>query len=163
MRRIIQVCLGDEQRLTGLLRYDQQGTRESAAFEYDGGWLAAAERFEIDPALQLVAGPQFHKKGRDGSVFHSSIADTEPDGWGRRVIQRDHAKQRQESRRAGEAVDARPLNSLDYLLAVDDFSRVGAIRLRDENGVLPASNRGGPTDGATIDRIGAIAGRHPGG
>jgi serine/threonine-protein kinase HipA len=61
------------------------------------------------------------------SAFHAAIADTEPDGWARRVIQRDHAKRRQEAKRAGETIDSRPLNSMDYLLAVDDFSRVGAL------------------------------------
>src|SRR5262245_48492656 len=124
MRRTIQVCLGSEPRRIGTIRYDQQGARESAAFEYDAEWLTAADRFTIDPALQLVAGPQFHKKTRDGSIFHAAIADTEPDGWGRRVIQRDYAKRRQEVRRAGTEVEVRPLNELDYLLAVDDFSRV---------------------------------------
>jgi serine/threonine-protein kinase HipA len=136
MRRAIQVYLGDVPRRAGAIRYDQQGARESAIFEYGAEWLGAADRFTIDPALQLVAGPQFHKKSRDGSVFHAAIADTEPDGWGRRVIQRDHAKQRHEARRAGEAVETRPLNALDYLLAVDDFSRVGALRLQDEHGVF---------------------------
>jgi len=136
MRRTIQVFLGDEPRRIGAIRYDQQGARESAAFEYDPEWLVAADRFAIDPALQLVPGGQFHKKTRDGSIFHAAIADTEPDGWGRRVIQRDHAKRRQEARRAGEGVEVRPLNALDYLLAVDDLSRVGALRLQDEDGVF---------------------------
>ncbi|WP_237355848.1 type II toxin-antitoxin system HipA family toxin [Xanthobacter sp. YC-JY1] len=116
------------------MRYDQQGARESATFEYDAAWLPAADRFAIEPGLPLVAGPQFHRKTRDGSVFHAAIADTEPDGWGRRVIQRDHAKRRQEARRAGQAVETRPLNAMDYLLAVDDVSRVGALRLQDEDG-----------------------------
>jgi serine/threonine-protein kinase HipA len=60
--------------------------------------LASPDRFAIEPNLPLVTGPQFHRKSRDGSVFHGSIADTEPDGWGRRVILRDHAKRRQEAR-----------------------------------------------------------------
>jgi serine/threonine-protein kinase HipA len=81
-----------------------------------------------------VGGAQFHRKSRDGSVFHAAIADTEPDGWGKRVIQRDHAKRRQHARRAGKVVEARPLNSMDYLLAVDDVSRVGALRVQDEDG-----------------------------
>ncbi len=134
MRRTIAIRLGAEARPLGVLRYDQQGARESATFEYDAAWLAAADRFAIEPGLPLVAGPQFHRKVRDGSVFHAAIADTEPDGWGRRVIQRDHAKRRQEARRAGQAVEARPLNAMDYLLAVDDVSRVGALRLQDEDG-----------------------------
>lgn len=133
MRRTIRIRLGEEARLVGTLRYDQQGARESAAFEYDETWLAAHDRFAIEPGLPLVGGPQFHRKTRDGSVFHAAIADTEPDGWGRRVIQRDHAKRRQEARRAGGEVDSKPLNALDYLLAVDDVSRVGALRLQDED------------------------------
>ncbi len=134
MRRTIKVRLGAEGRPVGILRYDQQGARESAAFEYDPAWLSATHRFALAPALPLVAGPQFHRKDRDGSVFHPVIADTEPDGWGRRVIQRDHAKRRQDARRTGEAVDARPLNAMDYLLAVDDVGRVGALRFQDEAG-----------------------------
>lgn len=134
MRRTITVHLGDDARPLGVLRYDSQGARESAAFEYDPAWLADGERFAVEPGLPLVAGPQFHRKTRDGSVFHAAIADTEPDGWGRRVIQRDHAKRRQEARRRGEPVEARPLNAIDYLLAVDDVSRVGALRLQDEGG-----------------------------
>jgi len=136
MSRTIDVCLGDEARLVGRLRYDQQGSRESAAFEYDATWLAAEDRFALEPGLPLVTGPQYHRKMGDSSVFHPVIADTEPDGWGRRVIQRDHAKRRQDARRAGEAVETRPLNALDFLLAVDDVSRIGAIRMRDETGVF---------------------------
>ena len=134
MRRTIAIRLGEEASPLGVLHYDQQGARESATFEYDPVWLDAIDRFAIDPGLPLVSGPQFHRKTREGSVFHAAIADTEPDGWGRRVIQRDHAKRRQEARRRGEPVEARPLNAMDYLLAVDDVSRVGALRFQDEDG-----------------------------
>lgn len=136
MKRTIQLQIGDDARPLGTIHYNQQGARESAAFEYDPAWLAAPDRFAIDPALPLVTGAQFHRKTKDGSIFHPAIADTEPDGWGRRVIQRDYAKRRQEARRTGGGTDVQPLNALDYLLAVDDVSRVGALRLRDEDGVF---------------------------
>jgi serine/threonine-protein kinase HipA len=136
MKRTIAIALGDNERNLARLRYDVQGARENAAFEYDADWLAAGDRFAIEPGLPLLAGPQFHRKGRSGSVFHGAVADTEPDGWARRVILRDHAKQRQDARRAGEGGESGALNSLDFLLAVDDFSRVGALRFRDEHGVL---------------------------
>ena len=136
MKRTIKVFFGDEPRLLGRIRYSAEGARESAAFEYDSSWLSAPDRFSIDPGLQLVPGPQFHKKARDASIFHAAIADTEPDGWGRRVVLRDHAKRMQEARRSGARVDARPLNDLDFLLAVDDESRVGALRFQDEQGVF---------------------------
>jgi serine/threonine-protein kinase HipA len=86
--------------------------------------------------LRLVAGVQFHRKTQDGSTFHAAIADTEPDGWGRRVILRDHAKRRQSARRAGAKVETRPLNAPDFLLAVDNFSCVGALRFQDEDGMF---------------------------
>ncbi|MBI5505184.1 MAG: HipA domain-containing protein [Deltaproteobacteria bacterium] len=136
MKRAVRVFAGDEPRLLGTIRYEAQGSRESAMFQYDAGWLAAPDCFAIDPALPLVGGPQFHRKTRDGSIFHAAISDTEPDGWGRRVILRDHAKRRQQARRSGEELEARPLTSIDFLLAVDDFARVGALRFQDEDGVF---------------------------
>ncbi|MGH7225258.1 MAG: HipA N-terminal domain-containing protein, partial [Gemmataceae bacterium] len=102
------MALGENARSLGTLRFDAQGARENAAFEYDAAWLAGTDGFAIDPSLPLVAGPQFHRKERGGSVFHGAIADTEPDGWARRVILRDHAKRRQEARRAGADVESRP-------------------------------------------------------
>lgn len=72
--------------------------------------------------LQLAPGHQVHKAASPSdSVFHAAIADTAPDAWGRRVIARDHAKRR----KAEPQLSA--LTELDYLLAVDDFSRVGAL------------------------------------
>lgn len=136
MKRTLQVFLGNESRFLGTLHYDQTGAREHAAFAYDETWLAAPERFAIEPALPLVAGVQFHRKAAEGSVFHAAIADTEPDGWGRRVIARDHAKRRQAKRRAGQEAGSAQLNAVDFLLAVDDGSRVGALRFRDEAGVF---------------------------
>jgi serine/threonine-protein kinase HipA len=135
MKRVIDVMM-DDRPPVGTLRYDLQGRRENAAFEYGAGWLGDPARFALGPTLPLQAGPQFHRKTRDGSLFHAAIADTEPDGWAKRVITRDHAKRRQELRRGGEKGDTSPPNALDFLLAVDDASRVGALRFRDENGVF---------------------------
>jgi serine/threonine-protein kinase HipA len=135
MKRTIEVFLGEDPRRVGTLHYNQEGARESSIFTYDAEWLAHDKRFEIDPLLPLQAGPQFRQKAKEGSVFHHAIADTEPDGWGQNVIRRDHAKRRAAARAAG--ADLPPLvNSLDFLLEVDDVSRVGALRFRDEEGVF---------------------------
>lgn len=136
MKRTIKVFVGESARLVGLLRFDSQGARQSAGFEYHPTWLEAEDAFAIEPNLPLVAGMQFHKKVRDGSVFHGAIADTEPDGWGRRVILRDHGKRRETDRRSGITVDPAPLGPLDFLLAVDDANRPGALRLQDESSIL---------------------------
>jgi len=137
MKRTIGVFLGDAGRRIGALRFDSQGARQSAAFAYDHQWLAASDRFALEPDLPLVTGAQFHKpRGRDASIFHGAIADTEPDGWARRVILRDHAKRRALARAAGEAQDHQLLTPIDFLLAVDDVNRVGALRFQDEEGVF---------------------------
>ncbi len=122
--------------LVGHLRYTHEGRREHAAFEYATSWLADPARYEIDPTLPLVSGFQFppHAKAKDTSRFHGAIADTEPDGWAQRVILRDQAKRRQAAKAAGETVPPSE-TALDFLLAVDDHARVGALRFRDEEGV----------------------------
>ena len=93
--------------------------------------------------MSAIAGPQFHRKIPNGSVFHGAFADTEPDGWAKRVILRDHAKRRQTARRAGNEPETVQLQTMDFLLAVDDASRVGALRFQDENGVFCRSTEPG--------------------
>jgi serine/threonine-protein kinase HipA len=154
MKRNVDVMLGDG-RHVGTLRYDLQGHRESAAFEYSAVWLGDAGRFALGPGLPLQPGPQFHRKSKDGSLFHAAIADTEPDGWAKRVILRDHIKHRQELRREGKE-EAQPLNALDYLLAVDDVSRVGALRFRDEDGVFRRAQEEGRRTAPPLVELGAL-------
>ena len=130
--------------LVGHLRYTQEGRREHASFEYVAEWLGTPTRYAIDPTLPLVNGPQFAPRGTDldASRFHGAIADTEPDGWARRVIRRDHAKRRQAAKARGEAMEV-VVTALDFLLAVDDSSRVGALRFRDEAGVCQRAQEPG--------------------
>jgi serine/threonine-protein kinase HipA len=154
MRRTIDVVLGDGLQV-GTLRYDLQGRRESAAFEYDAGWFGDPARFALGPTLPLQAGPQFHHKAKDGSLFHAAIADTEPDGWAKRLILRDHIRRRQELRRE-EKEEAQPINALDYLLAVDDVSRVGALRFRDEDGVIQRAQEEGRRTAPPLIELGHL-------
>lgn len=143
MKRTLHIFLGDSKRPVGKLHFDQSGAREHTAFAYDAAWLTASDRFRLEPGLPLVSGAQFHRKAPEGSVFHGIIADTEPDGWGRRVILRDHAKRRQASRHSGKEVAQAHPNAVDFLLAVDDENRVGALRFRDEEGIFQRANEPG--------------------
>jgi serine/threonine-protein kinase HipA len=130
IRQQVQVYIGKAEQPLGSLMYVRQGRRENCAFAYDATWLANATRFNVSADLQLLPGHQSHKAASPhDSVFHGAIADTAPDAWGRRVIARNHAKRRKADPRLAA------LTELDYLLAVDDFSRVGALRLRDKDGV----------------------------
>ena len=143
MRRRISIHLGSSTEPFAELLHDKQGARESGAFVYSESWLSHSERFEIEPALPLVTGPQFAKKSSDRSVFHGAIRDTEPDGWARRVILREHAKRREAVRAKGGSWSGSPLSELDFLLAVDDESRMGALRFCDENGVFQGTTANG--------------------
>ncbi len=143
MKRTIQVMLGRDALRVGTLHFEAVGARQRSAFAYGDSWLKAADRFALEPGLPLVAGPQFHRKAGDDSVFHAAVADTEPDGWAKRVILRDHAKRRQEARRAGLEPASTQLNAMDFLHAVDDASRVGALRFQDEQGVFCGASEPG--------------------
>lgn len=129
IKQQVEICLGKAGIPLGRLTYVKQGQRENTSFAYDESWLANPDRFKLSPDLELIAAYQQRKApSQHDSVFHFAIADTEPDAWGRRIISRDHTKRRKEDTRIT------PLTELDYLLAVDDFNRIGALRLRDKHG-----------------------------
>lgn len=138
LRQQVEVCMGQAGTPVGRLTYVKQGQRENTAFAYAPTWLTSPERFKVSPDLELTADYQQRKAPSPGdSPFHFALADTAPDAWGRRVIARAHAKQR----RTDPALGA--LSELDYLLAVDDFSRVGALRLRTGAGQFSSSSAEG--------------------
>ena len=155
MKWIIDALLGDGLQV-GTLRYDLQGRLRKRRFQYGAGWLGEPAHFAPGPRFRSRWAGQFHGKSKDGSIFHAAIADTEPDGWARRVIMRDHIKRRQELRREGKEEEAQPLNALDYLLAMDDFSRVGALRFRDENGVLQRAEEEGRRTAPPLIELGHL-------
>lgn len=71
----------------------------------------------------MVAGSQFHRKVGGGPVFHAAIADTEPDGWGRRIVLRSRETATGARRSVKDASPVR-VNAVDFLLAVDGGGRV---------------------------------------
>lgn len=130
-RQRAQVCVGQSAWAAGTLSFVRDGRREYSVFEYDPRWLERRERFELSPDLPLAAGHFTRRAATDvDSSFPGALADTEPDAWGRRVIARAHARRRAHDRSLGA------LTRFDYLAAVDDESRVGALRLCDEHGTF---------------------------
>ncbi len=121
--------LGVQARPLGQLTYVRDGRREYSAFGYRAEWLEARDAFDVSPDLPLVSGWVTRRAPTaEDSPFPFAIADTEPDAWGVRVIARAHAKRR--------ALDSThpPLDRFDVLAAVDDGSRIGALRLMDAGG-----------------------------
>jgi serine/threonine-protein kinase HipA len=86
------------------------------AFEYAPEWLNRPGAFAIDPtSLPLRAGPHH------SATLFGAMQDCGPDRWGRMLIERAVRKQ---------VLARKPYQDLDYLLALDDTSRIGALRFR---------------------------------
>ncbi len=114
----VGVALGQSAIPLGELAYTKDGRREHSTFAYDATWLSNAAKFAISPDLPLVGGNQFRQApSKEDSIFHFAFADTEPDGWGCRVIARDHARRRKAALRDGKPVPNAELSEMDYLLA----------------------------------------------
>jgi serine/threonine-protein kinase HipA len=100
----------------GRLYTPKQGS--AVSFEYESQWLRRPDAFAIDPGgLPLQAGAQ-HR----ASLF-GAIADCGPDRWGRVLIERAVRK---------HVLTAKPYQDIDYVTALDDSSRQGALRFRLE-------------------------------
>lgn len=140
IRQAADVCLGGAAHKVGQLVFQRDGRREYSAFAYDREWLTDANGFEISPDLPMREGHYTRRAPTEqDSPFPFALADTEPDAWGKRIISRAHARRRQQD------PDLAPLTRFDFLAAVDDFSRVGALRLRDAGGRFLGSDTDSPT------------------
>ncbi|HNU68204.1 MAG TPA: HipA domain-containing protein [Myxococcota bacterium] len=143
----LDIRIGDQAALVGRLTFVSDSNRRYSTFSYDSGWLASKAVFTVSPDLALLAGHQIRKAPSDlDSSFFLALGDTEPDAWGRRVIARANARERRDN------PALRPLSELDYLCAVDDFSRVGALRICDGAGCfLGAGHDGGRRTPPLVD------------
>ena len=95
--------------------------RLGASFEYDTGWLSRRGAFALDPELPLGPGP-FHT----ARPLFRAFEDPAPDRWGQNLMRR---AERARARREGRA--PRTLGAVDFLVGVDDETRLGALRFRD--------------------------------
>jgi serine/threonine-protein kinase HipA len=128
-RHQAQIAIGANALPVGQLTFVRDGRREYSGFSYAPEWLRSRERFEISPDLPLRQGFVTRRAPSAlDSPFPFALADTAPDAWGARVIKRAHAKRR------AEDPTLAPLTAFEYLAAVDDFSRIGALRLVDAEG-----------------------------
>ena len=116
----VYVDLDNKPHLVGRLWLHVRKRVESATFRYEEGWLQNPERFALEPALQMDAGPHHTAAGKN---LFSAIGDSAPDRWGRALMMRAEARR---ARNAGEP--ARTLWEADFLLLVDDETRHGALR-----------------------------------
>jgi len=115
----VHMDIKGETRYIGLLRYLRKRRGQSSSFQYTDEWLSYDEAFAIDPAnLPLQHGAFFHNSVK--SALPGALRDTAPDRWGQILIKRA-------LRKSGKI---RTLSEIDYLLAMNDGTRIGALRYK---------------------------------
>lgn len=113
----------DGLRHVGSAYFHGQGARLRTSFAYTREWLGDSRAFALAPSASLQAS-SFQSEGLPGF-----LSDAAPDRWGRRLIFRGAQNQARQ-----EGVAMRSLDDVDYLLGVDDWSRMGALRLSVDGG-----------------------------
>jgi len=132
---LVYIDIEEKPVLVGRLWARERRGRETASFTYDETWLRSPERFALEPALTLSAGD--HHTPANKALF-GALGDSAPDRWGRNLMRR---AERQRARREGRAPHT--LLEIDYLLGVDDETRMGALRFAEQPGG-PFLASGGP-------------------
>ncbi|HEU4773600.1 MAG TPA: HipA domain-containing protein [Lysobacter sp.] len=124
--------------LVGHLTRSSSKTGEAVSFEYSPQWLDGQDPiagFQLDPQLYLAGGQIYARAGADR--LSGSFVDCSPDRWGKLLMDRREAiEAREQDRRV------RNLREWDYLVGVNDESRMGALRLWDNEEQVYRDARG---------------------
>ncbi len=112
--------------LVGELSFDSVRGNETYSFSYDKEWLAKYGDIFLSEDLQNFPGVQYTRPERD--IF-SCFSDALPDRWGRTLLNR-----REQIAAADEKRPVKRLTSFDYLMGIDDASRVGGFRFTKTKG-----------------------------
>ena len=92
------------------------------SFEYTENWLYNFSHIMLDPDLYNTKGRQFAPADKKIWGF---LSDCLPDRWGRKLL-----KRKEEILAIKENRDARDLTELDFLVGVNDESRMGGLRFK---------------------------------
>lgn len=114
----------DKPELVGELCYEKLRGSDSYAFQYDEHWLKGHAEVKLSEDINNYPGMQYTQPGQD--VF-GCFSDALPDRWGRTMLKRREQILASEEKRA-----VRSLSSFDYLMGIDDFSRMGDFRFKKE-------------------------------
>lgn len=114
----------DKPELIGELYYEKLRGSDSYAFKFDKNWLNAHADIKLSEDINNYPGMQYTQPEND--IF-GCFSDALPDRWGRTLL-----KRREQILAAEEKRAVRALSSFDYLIGIDDFSRMGGFRLKRE-------------------------------
>ena len=116
----------DTPQLIGELSCDSVRGSEIYGFSYNKEWLAKHGEVFLSEDLQNYPGIQYNRSGKD--IF-ACFSDALPDRWGRTLLNR-----REQIAAADEKRPVRRLTSFDYLMGIDDASRMGGFRFSETPG-----------------------------
>lgn len=121
----------------GILSALHSKGRKIFSFSFDNDWLKSEKPFFFDPEIDFVAGLQYSNKKNIFGIFSDSMPDT----WGTRLMKRREAILAKDEKRS-----ERTLYELDFLLGVNDGSRMGGLRFKlDKDGPFLNDDKTYPT------------------
>ncbi len=124
-------------RQIGVLRRIPGRGRERVSFQYADDWIADRDAFPISPEYPLTAGAFVPPPGHD---ILAPLGDSAPDRWGRTVMRRYEGRAaRVDGRRS------KVFQETDYLLGVNDETRLGALRFSTDGVFQAPQGIGVPT------------------
>ena len=109
----------------GILGYEHIRGKDHFVFEYSREWLKHYGGILLSGDLMNVPSLQ-HPRGND-NVF-GFVKDSFPDRWGRLLLDR-----RERLMAQSEGRPKRALTNYDYLIGIEDFTRMGGIRYKRED------------------------------
>ena len=112
-----------EPRLIGELSYESLRGSDSYWFCYSDDWLREYGNLFLSDDLNNYQGQQYTAPGKD--IF-GCFSDVLPDRWGRTLINRREQILAKEENRT-----VRRLSSFDYIVGIEDYSRMGGLRFKD--------------------------------
>lgn len=120
----------EQESKVGTLGYESLRGNITYQFAYDADWIRRYRRLVLSKNLPVVSGLQYKK----GSIF-DMLQDALPDRWGRRLIDKRERMLAEKEQRL-----PRYLSDVDYLMLLDDTTRMGAFRLRTDNRYIGTEN-----------------------
>ena len=120
--------------LIGELSYESIRGSDSYGFSFDKDWLKNHSNIFLSDDLNNFPGWQYTHIGKD--IF-GCFSDALPDRWGKTLLLRREQILAKEEKRS-----VKRLNSYDYLIGIDDFSRMGGFRFKEnkDNDFINVSN-----------------------
>ena len=114
----------EKPQLIGELGYEFLRGSDSYSFIYNNEWLSKYGNIFLSADINNYPGQQYTQPNKD--IF-GCFSDALPDRWGRTLLNRREQIQAEEEKRS-----VRKLSSFDYLIGIDDYSRMGGFRLKKE-------------------------------